>query len=69
MSRKIIQIDQDKCVGCGMCANTCRQSAIEMVNGKATVMHENSCDGIGRCMPVCPEDAITLSDKDREFLT
>ncbi len=64
MSRKIIQINQDKCVGCGLCANACQQSAIEMVNGKAQVMHDDYCDGLGNCLPVCPVGAISFSDKD-----
>ncbi len=64
MANKIIQIDEDTCVGCGLCANTCRQSAIEIVNGKAKVVRDDACDGIGRCLPVCPVDAISFSDKD-----
>ncbi|MGL5259308.1 MAG: ATP-binding protein [Lachnospiraceae bacterium] len=64
MSRKIIQIDQEKCVGCGLCANACQQSAIEMVNGKATVVRDDYCDGIGNCLPVCPVNAISFSDRD-----
>lgn len=64
MSRKIIQIDEEKCIGCGLCANTCKQSAIEIVNGKAKVVRDDYCDGLGRCMPVCPTGAISFSDKD-----
>ncbi len=64
MSRKIINIDSEKCVGCGICARTCKQSAIQMINGKAVVTGESSCDGIGNCLPVCPVSAISFSDKD-----
>lgn len=64
MSRKIIQIDETKCVGCGLCANACQQSAIEMVDGKAKVVHDDYCDGIGNCLPVCPVGAISFSDRD-----
>ncbi len=64
MSRKKIQIDETKCVGCGLCANTCQQSAIEMVDGKAKVVHDDYCDGIGNCLPVCPVGAISFSDCD-----
>ena len=64
MARKIIQIDEDKCVGCGLCANTCQQGAIEIVDGKAKVVRDDYCDGIGNCLPVCPVGAITFSDKD-----
>ncbi len=64
MAKKIIQIDEEKCVGCGLCANTCKQSAIEMVDGKARVMRKDSCDGIGNCLPVCPVGAISFSGAD-----
>ncbi|MFI3205934.1 MAG: 4Fe-4S binding protein [Clostridia bacterium] len=64
MSRKIIQINEEKCVGCGLCANACKQSAIEMVNGKAKVIHDDYCDGLGNCLPVCPVGAISFSDND-----
>ncbi len=64
MSKKIIKIDEEKCVGCGLCANACKQSAIEIINGKAKVTREDYCDGIGNCLPVCPVNAISFSDKD-----
>ncbi len=64
MKRKIIQINKDACVGCGVCADTCHQSTIEIVDGKAVVMHEAACDGIGNCLPVCPVGAISFSEKD-----
>lgn len=64
MIRKVIQIDENKCIGCSLCAKACKQSAIEMVDGKAKVMHDDYCDGIGNCLPVCPVGAISFSDKD-----
>ncbi len=64
MSKKIIKIDEEKCVGCGLCANACKQSAIEIIDGKAKVTREDYCDGIGNCLPVCPVNAISFSDKD-----
>lgn len=64
MSRKIIQIDEEKCIGCGLCANACKENAIEMVDGKAKVVRDDYCDGIGNCLPVCPVGAISFSDKD-----
>ncbi len=64
MNRKIIQIDEEKCVGCGLCANACQQSAIEMVDGKAKVVRDDFCDGIGNCLPVCPVNAISFSDRN-----
>lgn len=66
MKRKIIEINEEKCIGCEKCANTCKQSAIEMVDGKAKVVREDVCDGIGMCLPVCPVGAITFGDKEIE---
>ena len=54
MIRKIIQIDTDKCNGCGACANACHEGAIAMVNGKAKLMRDDYCDGFGDCLPHCP---------------
>lgn len=64
MPKKIITIDEEKCIGCGLCAKTCKQSAIEMVNGKAKVTRDDYCDGIGNCLPVCPVQAISFTDQD-----
>lgn len=67
MNKQIIKIDQEKCVGCGLCANTCHQGAIGIVDGKAKLLSEDHCDGLGRCLPVCPTGAITFEDKDVEL--
>lgn len=64
MKKKIIQIDQDKCVGCGLCANACQEGAIGLVDGKAQLLREDYCDGLGNCLPVCPTDAISFIEKD-----
>lgn len=64
MSRKVIKIDENKCIGCELCAKACKQSAIEMVNGKAKVTRDDYCDGIGNCLPFCPVQAISFSDQD-----
>ncbi len=64
MTNKIIKINVEKCIGCGICANTCKQNAIEIIDGKAKVVRESSCDGIGNCLPVCPVNAITFSDAE-----
>lgn len=64
MSKKIIQINQEVCVGCGLCVNACHQSAIALINGKATVVRHDYCDGLGNCLPVCPVGAIGFSTQD-----
>ncbi len=67
MSRKIIQIDEEKCIGCGLCANACQQSALKIIDGKAKLISNDYCDGLGKCMPKCPVDAISFSDIDVTF--
>ena len=64
MNKKIITIDKEKCVGCGLCVSACSQGAIAMKDGKATMMNEDYCDGLGNCLPVCPANAISFSDKE-----
>ena len=64
MIRKIIHIDEEKCNGCGICANACHEGAIDMVNGKAKLVRENFCDGFGDCLPGCPTGAITFEERE-----
>lgn len=64
MIRKIIEIDQEKCNGCGACAEACHEGAIEMINGKAWLTRENHCDGLGDCLPACPTDAIRFVERE-----
>ena len=64
MKRRIIHIDQEKCNGCGACANACHEGAIAMVNGKAQLMRDDYCDGLGDCLPHCPTNAITFIERE-----
>ncbi|MCF0158927.1 MAG: 4Fe-4S binding protein [Veillonella sp.] len=64
MVRKIIHIDEDKCTGCGLCANACHEGAIEMVDGKAKLIRDDYCDGFGDCLPSCPTGAITFEERE-----
>lgn len=66
MIRKIIKIDQDKCVGCGLCANACHEGAIGIVDGKAKLLRDDYCDGLGNCLPVCPTKAISFEEREAD---
>lgn len=64
MIRKIIHIDEDKCNGCGLCANACHEGAIDIIDRKAKLVREHFCDGLGDCLPSCPTGAITFEERE-----
>ena len=64
MIRRIIQIDKEKCTGCGICAAACHEGAIGMVEGKARLLRDDYCDGLGDCLPACPTGAITFEMRE-----
>jgi len=66
MRRKIITIDQEKCNGCGLCANGCPEGALQVVDGKARLVGDLLCDGLGACIGSCPENAISVEEREAE---
>lgn len=66
VKRKIVNIDEDKCTGCGLCVSPCAEGAIKMVDGKARVLKEELCDGAGFCLGVCPTGALTIEEREAE---
>ena len=64
MIRKIIEIDEEKCNGCGLCADACHEGAIGIIDGKAKLLRDDYCDGLGNCLPVCPTGAITFVERE-----
>lgn len=64
MIRKIIQIDEEKCNGCGLCAEACQEEAIAIIDGKARLIRDDYCDGLGNCLPACPAGAINFIERE-----
>ena len=64
MVRRVIEIDREKCNGCGACADACQEGAIGMVDGKAVLLRDDYCDGLGNCLPHCPTNAITFVERE-----
>jgi Fe-S-cluster-containing hydrogenase component 2 len=64
MKRKIVEINEDKCNGCGLCAKACHEGAIQMIDGKAKLISDEYCDGLGDCLPACPADAIKIIERE-----
>lgn len=64
--RKIVQIDQRKCDGCGLCVPSCAEGAIQIIDGKAHLVSEVYCDGLGACLGHCPQGAISIVEREAE---
>lgn len=64
MKRKIIRIDEEKCDGCGLCADACVEGAIKIIGGKARLVNEAYCDGLGACVGECPRGAIIIEERE-----
>lgn len=64
MKRRVIRIDEEKCNGCGICAEACHEGAIGVVDGKARLLRDDYCDGLGDCLPACPLGAISFEERE-----
>ncbi len=64
--RKIVEIDEERCNGCGQCASACAEGAIEIVDGKARLVAEKYCDGLGACLGECPMDALKVTEREAD---
>jgi Fe-S-cluster-containing hydrogenase component 2 len=64
--RKIIQIDEEKCDGCGLCVPSCAEGAIRVVDGKARLVAQKYCDGLGACLGECPRGALSVIDAEAD---
>jgi NAD-dependent dihydropyrimidine dehydrogenase PreA subunit len=66
VKRKIIEIDEELCDGCGECVPSCAEGAIEIIEGKAKVMADMYCDGLGACLGECPNDALRIIEREAD---
>jgi Pyruvate/2-oxoacid:ferredoxin oxidoreductase delta subunit len=66
MIRQIIEIDEERCDGCGLCASACAEGAIQIIDGKARLVSDTYCDGLGACIGECPQDALTIVEREAE---
>lgn len=66
MLRKIIQIEEEKCDGCGECVPNCHEGALQIIDGKARLISDLFCDGLGACLGHCPQNAITVIEREAE---
>lgn len=66
MKRKIIEIDEEKCTGCGLCIPDCPEGALQIIDGKARLVSDLFCDGLGACIGTCPEGAICVVEREAE---
>ena len=64
MRRRIIEINEDKCTGCGACVEACHEGAIGLIDGKAKLLRDDYCDGLGDCLPTCPTGAIKFIERE-----
>ncbi len=66
MKRQIIEINEQKCNGCGLCVPNCPEGALQVIDGKARLVNDLFCDGLGACLGECPEGAISVVQRDAE---
>lgn len=66
MVRTIVEIDEEKCDGCGLCIPNCHEGAIQIIDGKARLVKDSLCDGMGNCLGKCPVDAIRLIQREAD---
>lgn len=66
MKRSIVNIDEEKCDGCGLCVPGCAEGALAVIDGKARLVKDSYCDGLGACLGVCPQGAITVTEREAD---
>jgi Fe-S-cluster-containing hydrogenase component 2 len=66
VTRKIIEINEELCDGCGQCVPDCAEGALQIIDGKAKMLADKYCDGLGACLAACPQDALTIIEREAD---
>jgi len=66
VTRKIIEINEELCDGCGQCVPDCAEGALQVVDGKAKMLADKYCDGLGACLDACPKDALRIIEREAD---
>ncbi len=64
--RKILEIDEELCDGCGQCVTGCAEGALDIIDGKAKIISDNLCDGLGACIGECPTGALKIIEREAD---
>ena len=64
--RKIIQIDEELCDGCGQCVPDCAEGSLQIIDGKARLVADKLCDGLGACLGSCPTGALKIIEREAD---
>lgn len=64
--RKIVEINEELCDGCGQCVPDCAEGALQIIDGKAKMLAEKYCDGLGACLQSCPKDALKIIERQAD---
>lgn len=64
--RKIIEIDDELCTGCGECVPDCAEGSLQIIDGKARLVEDKLCDGLGACLKSCPTGALRIIEREAD---
>ncbi|MCK4245405.1 MAG: 4Fe-4S binding protein [Candidatus Omnitrophica bacterium] len=63
MAEKKVKLNEEECVGCGVCVDACEKDVLEMTDDVVKIVHQEKCDGCNSCVEACPNEALSVSEK------